>query len=387
MKQHTIFLIAVFSITASVHIENFTPRMAIACFIASIAAMQVEKITTISAFSIKITNLKYKLLSSYIYIISIACVPLLLSTLDIYHGANIFLDDYISIFLLVFLATPFFVIFSEKISPSPNDEYHLLGFNIIKNNKLIWKENGDFIRSIIVRSIFIPFMYSWSVQAIEGIKSSVNASDLFNFLFAFGLSIDLMIALSGYLFSSKIFNNSILSTNKNWLAWLACLICYPPLNFILHNVKKQTDSLIWSDFFSPEKPFFWIYGAILSLCWFVYWWSSYCFGIKFSNLSWKGLVETGPYRIFKHPAYLFKNIYWWLYTIPFFGVTSMLDGLINILALTFVSAIYYLRAKTEEQHLQQFSEYRSYSRKINHKHQNIKLLCRKIINQVLSYRA
>lgn len=71
-------------------------------------------------------------------------------------------------------------------------------------------------------------------------------------------------------------------------------------------------------------------------------------------------MDKGAYRYLKHPAYLSKNIYWWLHTVPWFGVVG-LDILRNILALVLVSSIYYLRAKTEERHLLQFEEYQKYS--------------------------
>src|SRR5690606_33230096 len=91
------------------------------------------------------------------------------------------------------------------------------------------------------------------------------------------------------------------------------------------------------------------------------------FGLRFSNLSWRGLVNTGPYRYTKHPAYLSKNIYWWLHTVPFVGVASNMDLLRNLLGLSFVSMVYYIRAKTEEHHLMAFPEYHDYSQYINKK--------------------
>jgi len=95
----------------------------------------------------------------------------------------------------------------------------------------------------------------------------------------------------------------------------------------------------------------------------LYWFSHAHFGFKFSNLTWRGLVDEGLYRYFKHPAYLFKNIYWWLYTIPFFGVVGY-DLFTNISVLILINLIYYFRAKTEENHLRKFKEYREYKKKL-----------------------
>lgn len=88
--------------------------------------------------------------------------------------------------------------------------------------------------------------------------------------------------------------------------------------------------------------------------------STISFGLKFSNLSWRGLVNTGPYRYAKHPAYLSKNIYWWLHAVPFIGVTSSYEIIRNFSGLLFVSSVYYLRAYTEEKHLLRFAAYQNY---------------------------
>ena len=49
----------------------------------------------------------------------------------------------------------------------------------------------------------------------------------------------------------------------------------------------------------------------------VYGWAALSFGIRFSNLTHRGIITSGPYRFTKHPAYVAKNISWWLISIPF----------------------------------------------------------------------
>src|SRR5699024_9289970 len=98
--------------------------------------------------------------------------------------------------------------------------------------------------------------------------------------------------------------------------------------------------------------------------WLLYWLSTLHFGLRFANLSWRGLVNTGPYRWVKHPAYLSKNLYWWLYLVPFYGVTTGHEFTRNILGLCFLRLVDFLRACHEERHLMQFSEYRDYAEHI-----------------------
>jgi len=76
------------------------------------------------------------------------------------------------------------------------------------------------------------------------------------------------------------------------------------------------------------------------------------FGIRFSNLTYRGVLTNGPYRFTRHPAYLAKNLFWWASVLPFLVTTgSVADAVRNSFFLLIVNAIYYWRARTEEAHL------------------------------------
>jgi protein-S-isoprenylcysteine O-methyltransferase Ste14 len=87
------------------------------------------------------------------------------------------------------------------------------------------------------------------------------------------------------------------------------------------------------------------------------------FGLRFSNLTYRGVLTNGPYRFTKHPAYLAKNTFWWLESLPFLVVShSFTDMVRNAFFLACVSAIYFWRAKTEEAHLlAEDPKYRAYA--------------------------
>ena len=139
------------------------------------------------------------------------------------------------------------------------------------------------------------------------------------------------------------------------------MICYPPLWVILRTIREQADTVTWDQWLSPDQPIYWVWAALITFSWGLYWLSTASFGVRFSNLTYRGLIAHGPYRYIKHPAYIGKNVYWWLHTVPFIGVSHMVDLAQNLLGLGFVTLIYYLRAKTEERHLSKFPEYRAYS--------------------------
>jgi protein-S-isoprenylcysteine O-methyltransferase Ste14 len=70
------------------------------------------------------------------------------------------------------------------------------------------------------------------------------------------------------------------------------------------------------------------------------------------NLTYRGVITHGPYRLTRHPAYVAKNLFWWSVSLPFLSPTgSMVDCIRNTAILAMVSAVYWWRAKAEERHL------------------------------------
>lgn len=62
----------------------------------------------------------------------------------------------------------------------------------------------------------------------------------------------------------------------------------------------------------------------------------------------------------KHPAYVSKNISWWLISVPFIAGAGWFTALQSCLLLLCVNLVYFLRAKTEERHLRADPAYREY---------------------------
>jgi protein-S-isoprenylcysteine O-methyltransferase Ste14 len=94
----------------------------------------------------------------------------------------------------------------------------------------------------------------------------------------------------------------------------------------------------------------------------IYAWATFAFGLRFSNLTYRGVLTNGPYRFTRHPAYLSKNLFWWTSTLPFLVTNgSWSDAVRNTVLLGVVSGIYYWRARTEEAHLlAEDAKYREY---------------------------
>jgi protein-S-isoprenylcysteine O-methyltransferase Ste14 len=108
----------------------------------------------------------------------------------------------------------------------------------------------------------------------------------------------------------------------------------------------------WAHWLEGHTMLLWAWGGLLVVLTGIYAWATVAFGIRFSNLTYRGVLTNGPYRFTRHPAYLTKNLFWWASVLPFLTTSgSWLDAARNSIFLLAVNAIYYWRARTEEAHL------------------------------------
>jgi protein-S-isoprenylcysteine O-methyltransferase Ste14 len=139
--------------------------------------------------------------------------------------------------------------------------------------------------------------------------------------------------------------------------WVAALMCYPPFVLMVEGGVLYYQTGTWGDaswmhWFEGAPFLLALWGALLVLLTGIYAWATVAFGLRFSNLTHRGIITNGPYAFTKHPAYVSKNAFWWLSTLPFLVTTgSLVDAVRNTVTLALVSAVYYWRARTEEKHL------------------------------------
>ena len=108
-------------------------------------------------------------------------------------------------------------------------------------------------------------------------------------------------------------------------------------------------------------PVNFLIGAVLVALTGVYAWATFAFGLRFSNLTYRGVITNGPYRWTRHPAYVSKNLFWWAAVLPFLVTTgSPVEAIRNSFFLLVVNGIYFWRAKTEEKHLLGDPAYQAY---------------------------
>lgn len=290
------------------------------------------------------------------------------------------------------LSLPYFLWCSKQDNTS--DAYLQLGLLCFgQTQQLDQKLITQHMLGWLVKAFFLPLMlgYFWgSIQNIEQINMhtlldslffciqqllhpstinhtvhylSNNFSYVFDFAWAIIFLIDVGIVCVGYAITLRLFDNQIRSTEPTLLGWAVALVCYAPFNTLFSGsyMSYTRGDFTWGTWLAPHDIWYVIWGSIILLLCLIYVAASIAFGLRFSNLTNRGIITNGPYRYVKHPAYLAKNLSWWFVAIPFVAHDQQYGTAIRcILMLLVMNFIYYLRAKTEERHLSHDPVYLDY---------------------------
>jgi protein-S-isoprenylcysteine O-methyltransferase Ste14 len=183
-------------------------------------------------------------------------------------------------------------------------------------------------------------------------------------LITFMFMIDVTMASVGYVLTFKVLDAHIRSANPYASGWMAALICYPP--FIMMAPGGPLDyhpaTAEWTHWLADQPVLMAAIGFWLVFLTGIYAWATVAFGLRFSNLTHRGILTHGPYAWSKHPAYLSKNLFWWFAVLPFLATSgSLVDAVRNTVLLALISGVYYWRARTEERHLSEDPAYRDYA--------------------------
>jgi len=204
-----------------------------------------------------------------------------------------------------------------------------------------------------VKIFFLPTMISFlynNMGSLWGLQFSQTYPWVITSLF----TVDTFIFTLGYLFEFPSWKNKVISVESTLLGWAVALISYPPFNSIVGSYVP------WG---ADDYVFFWnsaltaLFRTMIILLLAIYVWASVALGTKASNLTNRGIVTKFPYSIVRHPAYISKNLLWWITLLPVMNWKFAVG-------MSFWTAIYYLRAYTEERHLSHDSEYREYCQNV-----------------------
>lgn len=216
-----------------------------------------------------------------------------------------------------------------------------------------------------VKCFFLPLMLAWSWNWLAGLEFRLPQMGPLHW-YVLGMTllyaIDTAFGVIGYVSTARCVGGEIRSVDATPMGWLSALACYPPLSVLVLDAwlgaRNSNDWRLWLDDGSTLQV---LWAISILLLTSIYTWSTVAFGLRFSNLTHRGIITHGPYRWSKHPAYISKNLSWWLISVPFLVTTSVKAAMLACLAMLTVNAIYWLRARTEERHLMSDPIYRDYA--------------------------
>lgn len=273
--------------------------------------------------------------------------------------------------IVVGLALPYFALV-DRAMREPEDGYFYAGcFALGQFRRIDWPRLKDYALGWMVKGFFLPIMFHYLISCAEHLQTNTEwlSLDFFmvmRWLVEYAVLLELSIVCIGYSCTLRVFDSHIRTASPFLDAWLVTLICYEPFNQVIGGgLLDYDDGTYWYEWFK-DMPALAVPWGIAILASFGIWiWATLSFGLRWSNLTHRGIITNGPYRYTKHPDYLAKNVFFWLMNVPFLSQVSGAVAFKMTVAMVCINLIYLGRAMTEERHLMTDPVYAAYARAID----------------------
>lgn len=307
---------------------------------------------------------------------SVGFVALLYWLFPEYRNGNSFYGRYWAALQVVLpiwaiLALPY-IYWVDRRMPQPRDALWQMGRLLTGR----WDDVeagvvGQHLLGWLVKGFFLPLMFSYFCDNLgQLLFYDLHRLNSFRGVYDWGYMalyfIDVALVSMCYVVTFRATDTHIRSAEPTGLGWLAALICYQPFwSLISRQYLDYDTNKPWGVWMGGSPWLYDIWGSIILLLIAIYVWATVVFGARFSNLTHRGIITSGPFRYTKHPAYLSKNLSWWLISMPFMLSGGVTEALRRSALLLFLNGVYYVRAKTEERHLALDPTYVAYARWID----------------------
>ncbi len=270
-------------------------------------------------------------------------------------------------------AIPYFI-WVDRYMQEPEDGYWLTGrlllgrysptdLGRLRQHALGW----------VVKGFFLPLMFIYFTRNLHSLRQLdlgllfTDFNRFYDFSWEILFTVDLVFTCVGYILTMRILDTHIRSVEPTVAGWLAALICYQPFWSLIGGMylAYNADGVYWGGWLADHPVLYVLWGSAILALTLIYAVSTACFGLRFSNLTHRGIITNGCYRYTKHPAYVSKNLAWWLVAVPFIASHGWADALRDCLLLLGLNLVYFIRARTEERHLSQDPVYVQYALAIN----------------------
>jgi protein-S-isoprenylcysteine O-methyltransferase Ste14 len=288
-----------------------------------------------------------------------------------YHGS--FYDPFYRglqrVWMPLVVGAPAYVMLVDGVMIEPRDAYWQLGRVVLGHSEdARGPVLANHFRTWLVKAFFLPLMLVWmhgeSRTLIRFDFSSVDWVNLklYDFCYSLIFGVDLILATVGYILSFRVIDTHVRSAEPTMVGWIVALFCYQPFYGLMEaQFVRYSSDFGFGSWLAPWPAARAIWSGVIVTLISIYTLGTVAFGVRFSNLTHRGILTNGPYRFTKHPAYVSKNLSWWLISIPFIPHTGALDAIRHSLLLGCINTIYFLRARTEEKHLSRDPDYVAYA--------------------------
>lgn len=287
-----------------------------------------------------------------------------------YHGK--FYDRYYEMLRIILppwmaLTLPYFFFIDRRMKEPRDGYWHMGKLVTFQWDAIDGKVIGQHLLGWLIKGFFLPLMFTYLCNHLDrflayDFAQLTNFKFWFDFLHDFFYFIDVGLVSMGYLLSLRITDTHFRSAEPSMLGWVVALVCYEPFwSMIGRQYLSYETGFTWGAWLWNTPLLYGIWGAAILALTAIYVWATVIFGARFSNLTHRGIITNGPYRWTKHPAYVAKNLSWWMVSIPFMTQGTPDEALRHCLLLLALNGIYVLRAKTEEWHLSRDPDYVAYA--------------------------
>jgi protein-S-isoprenylcysteine O-methyltransferase Ste14 len=261
-----------------------------------------------------------------------------------------------------------YVGFIDGLMREPQDAYWQLGRLVLgRTSDARGAEIANHFRGWLVKAYFFPLMFVWLHGSVHELiyfdlsNATWSNMRLYEYLYTLVFGVDLLFTTAGYALSMRVIDTQIRSAEPTMFGWVVALFCYQPFFSLMEKQYVSYGGNVsfggWLEGWPIVRG---IWAAVIISLLATYSLATVAFGVRFSNLTHRGILTGGPYRYSKHPAYLTKNFSWWLISIPFLHAPPT-TAIRHSIALGCINTIYFLRARTEERHLSRDPDYVAYA--------------------------
>jgi protein-S-isoprenylcysteine O-methyltransferase Ste14 len=287
-----------------------------------------------------------------------------------YHG-----DFYLPYWKLLEMILPWWLVFAipyfyfvDAKQSEPHDGYYQAGlavlfqFNRINGALLMQQALGWLVKGFFMALMFCYFTSDLNKFIFLDFSTEQGFRGIYDFGYYFVFLADVAVACMGYLISLRFFDTHLRMAEPTMRGWVAALACYQPFWAVLsRQYLDYSRDFAWGAWLQDKYWLYCIWGSAILMLYAIYLWATVIFGCRFSNLTHRGIITNGPYRWTKHPAYISKNLAYWLTFVPFIISESVADSLRRCALLLLLNGIYFVRARAEESMLAQDAVYREYA--------------------------